>query len=83
MKKNNKLEDSIKKYIYEISGTEVSVYDDIIDLGILQSMDFIMLVNFIKKTTKINFSQEDLNKDNFRSVSSILKLIELKNFSLD
>ena len=72
------MEKDLKKYLLEISGIEISKNDDIITMGILQSMDYIMLISFIKKKTGIVFSEEDLTKDNFRSITNIVNLLKRK-----
>ncbi|MFN6415646.1 MAG: hypothetical protein ACK4V2_07765 [Pseudomonadota bacterium] len=72
------MEKDLKKYLLEISGIEISKNDDIITMGILQSMDYIMLISFIKKKTGIVFSEEDLIEDNFRSITNIVNLLKRK-----
>ena len=73
-----RLQKDLKKYLLEISGIEISKNDDIITMGILQSMDYIMLISFIKKKTGIVFSEEDLIEDNFRSITNIVNLLKRK-----
>jgi len=72
------MEKDLKKYLLEISGIEISRNDDIITMGILQSMDYIMLISFIKKKTGIVFSEEDLTEDNFRTIANIVNLLKRK-----
>lgn len=75
------MENDLKEYLLEISGIEISKNDDIIDMGILQSIDYVMLISFIKKKTGVIFSQEDLVADNFRSIENIINLIKRKKFN--
>jgi len=72
------LEKVIKDYLTEISGVEIDVNDDIIEMGLLQSIDFIMLINFIAKTTKIKLTAAEIHWENFRSLASILAFITTK-----
>lgn len=72
------MEKDLKEYLLEISGIELSKDDDIVTMGILQSMDYIMLISFIKKKTGIVFSEEDLTEDNFRSITNIVNLLKRK-----
>ena len=72
------MEKDLKEYLLEVSGIEISKNDDIITMGILQSMDYIMLISFIKKKTGIVFSEEDLTEDNFRSITNIVNLLKRK-----
>jgi acyl carrier protein len=78
MIKENVLENAIKNYLLDMSGVEIDKNDDIIEMGLIQSMDFIMLISFVTKLTKIELSSEDFNKTNFRSVSAIVELFDLK-----
>lgn len=78
MIKKNTLESVIKNYIFDVSGIEVGINDDILEMGLLQSMDFIMLINFITKFANVDLSTDILNKDNFRNISTIISLIDCK-----
>lgn len=75
------MEKDLKEYLLEISGIEISKNDDIITMGILQSMDYIMLISFIKKKTGIIFSEEDLTEYNFRSITNIINLLKRKKIN--
>ncbi|MEI6628471.1 MAG: acyl carrier protein [Alphaproteobacteria bacterium] len=72
------MENDLKEYLLEISGVEISENDNIMDMGILQSMDYVMLISFIKKKTGVIFSKEDLVADNFRSIIDIVNLLKRK-----
>ena len=78
MTKGNVLENAIKNYLFDMSGVEIDKNDDIIEMGLIQSMDLIMLISFVTKFTNIELSSEDFNKTNFRSVSAIVELFDHK-----
>jgi acyl carrier protein len=77
----NEIQKSIKRYIYDISGVEVDLNDDILEMGLIQSMDFIMLISFISKHTNIELSEKDFNKENFRNLNAIISLIHSKQIT--
>jgi acyl carrier protein len=57
---------------------EIDVEDDIFDLGFVDSMFALQLVEFIEQKFKIELNDEDLDIDNFRSVRLIKEFIENK-----
>lgn len=60
--------------------TNVTLQDtqDIFALGFVNSLFAMQLVLFVEKEFGITVENEDLNIDNFRSISAITQLIEQK-----
>ena len=79
----NELEKAIKNYIYDISGVDINLNDNILEMGLIQSMDFVMLVSFINKYTNVELLEDDLNKENFRNLNAIISLIHSKQLTKD
>lgn len=49
---------------------------DLIDSGILDSLAIVQLISFIEEEFKIEFKDEDFEVKNFKTISSILALVE-------
>jgi len=52
--------------------------DSLIDSGVIDSLGIIKLVLFIEETFKISVGAEELNQENFETISSIEKFITHK-----
>ena len=58
---------------------EVGDDEDIFALGFVNSLMAMQLVNFLEKEFGIQVADEDLDLDNFRSISAMAALVERKN----
>lgn len=83
MLNTNDIKKAIKDYIYNVSGININSSDNILEMGLIQSMDFIMLISFISKYTSMELSENDLNKENFQNVNTIISLIHSKQLTKD
>lgn len=52
--------------------------DSLIDLGVVDSLGILKLVLFIEETFGINIGPEDLNQENFETISSMENFIACK-----
>lgn len=50
----------------------------LIEIGVLDSLSVIKLAGFIEETFKVGIDASDLSEDNFRSLSSLEKMIKNK-----
>ncbi len=50
--------------------------DDIFDLGVVNSLFAIQLIMFIEKHFALKIPNEELELDNFRTISALSKLVE-------
>ena len=56
----------------------ISVDDEILEKGILDSPAIIKLILFIEKKYKVTIEQDEMNIDSFSSINQIEKLIKSK-----
>jgi len=68
---NNDLITFLKKKIEEIAFAKVSESDELLDSGILDSVNVVELSVEIENALKIKIPFEDINRENFNSVNSI------------
>lgn len=61
-----------------LGGREVAEDDDIFDLGYVNSLFAVQLLRFIEKEFSLNLEPADLEFSNFRTVRSIVRLVEAK-----
>ena len=76
-----KVLESIRNYIFEASLTNKDEIDDatlIFDVGLLDSMGLLFLIEYLNETHKIEVTEEELNPENFESINSIVAFIESK-----
>lgn len=69
--------EEITEYINEL--THENITDDNINLfesGLLTSLDVLDLINFIESKFSIHLLEENVNMDNFGSISGIVSFIE-------
>ena len=79
--KNTEIKNKIKEYIVEtsyVSPEEVKDESLIFIEGLLDSMGFIMLINFIEETFDIKAKDSELLEDNFESVNAIAQFVKTK-----
>lgn len=72
----------ISEYIYKfanIKSIEVTEETDLFDVGLLDSLGIIMLLTYLNGSLNINISLEDLKIENFKTISSIIDLVEKLN----
>lgn len=72
----------ISEYIYKfanIKSIEVTEETDLFDVGLLDSLGIIMLLAYLNESLNINISLEDLKIENFKTISSIIDLVEKLN----
>lgn len=72
----------ISEYIYKfanIKSIEVTEETDLFDVGLLDSLGIIMLLTYLNESLNINISLEDLKIENFKTISSIIDLVEKLN----
>lgn len=71
----------IKNYIVETALSEPeSIKDDtlIFDVGLLDSMGLLFLIEFLKEEFDVEVNDEELNPKNFESINSIALFVEGK-----
>lgn len=78
-----KLELSINNFIQEeflYDKPEIELTNDfnIIEHGILDSMDIFRLIEFIEGETDISFAPEDMVQTNFQSINDMINFIKQK-----
>lgn len=71
--------DKIKKFLSQFFGNhDLQDDEDIFALGFVNSMFAMQLVLFIEKDFEIAIENEDLEFANFRSINSMVSLLERK-----
>ena len=81
MKVLESIKSDIRSYILEASLTNKDEIDDatlIFDVGLLDSMGLLFLIEYINEKHKIEVTEEELNPENFESINSIVAFIESK-----
>lgn len=72
--------DKIKAFLCQFFGNhELQDNDDIFAAGFVNSMFAMQLVLFIEKEFQVTIENEDLDLDNFRTISAIVHLLERKS----
>lgn len=66
----------LKQYIRDQHSIEVETEDSLFDRGILDSMALMELIMFIEDRTGLNVPPEEVNPDNFETISRIEKLLD-------
>ncbi len=69
----------LKNEISEDPNEEIDPRDDLLNSGIVNSMDMIQLVLFIEKEFQLVVSPGDMTVENFTSVESIIDFISKKH----
>ena len=81
MKVVESIKSDIRSYIIEASLANKDKIDDatlIFDVGLLDSMGLLFLIEHLNETYKIEVTDEELNPKNFESINSIVAFIESK-----
>ncbi|MCL1471382.1 acyl carrier protein [Argonema antarcticum] len=72
--------DKIKKFLSQFFGDrDLQDDEDIFALGFVNSMFAMQLVLFIEKEFEVTIENEDLEFANFRSINSMVSLLERKS----
>ncbi len=66
----------LKQYIRDQSSIEVETEESLFDRGILDSMALMELIMFIEDRTGLKVPPEEVNPDNFETISRIEKLLD-------
>jgi acyl carrier protein len=75
------IKNMIRQYVIETSYANLDQVKDeslIFAEGVLDSMGFIMLINFIEETFKIKAKDSELLEDNFESINAMASFVESK-----
>ena len=81
MKVLESIKSHIRSYILEASLTNKDEIDDatlMFDVGLLDSMGLLFLIEYLNETHKIEVTEEELNPENFESINSVVAFIESK-----
>lgn len=65
----------LKQYIRDQRSIEVETEESLFDRGILDSMALMELIMFIEDRTGLKVPPEEVNPDNFETISRIEKLL--------
>lgn len=71
----DKIREFLGRYFEE---RDVKDNDNIFELGLVNSLFAMQLVNFVEQEFDITVENEDLDLDNFKDINSILSLVESK-----
>ena len=69
----------IKNWIFEEFNVKVKIDQRYIDLGVIDSLDMILLIDFIEKKYSMKFSSEDFQDARFFTIKGLASLIIEKN----
>ena len=69
----------IKNWIFENFNVRVRSNQRYIDLGVIDSLDMIILIDFIEREYNMKFSSDDFQDSRFFTVQGLASLIVEKN----
>lgn len=80
---NKKLEESINNFIQEeflYDKPEIKMTNDfnMIEQGILDSMDIFRLIQFVEEEVGVSFEPEEMIQTNFQSINDIVNFVSKK-----
>ncbi len=81
METTTEIKDKIRQYIIETSYASPDIVKDeslIFVEGVLDSMGFILLINFIEETFHIKAKDSELLEDNFESINAMSNFVKSK-----
>jgi acyl carrier protein len=81
METTTEIKDKIRQYIIETSYASPEIVKDeslIFVEGVLDSMGFILLINFIEETFHIKAKDSELLEDNFESINAMSNFVKSK-----
>lgn len=70
-----RVNEELKQFIKDQRSIEVGTEDSLFDQGILDSMALMELVMFIEDRTGLKVPADEVNPDNFETISRIEKLL--------
>lgn len=68
----------LKKHIYERYGYHVGNNESLLKSGLIQSIDFILLIDFIEEISGIQITEQELQENHYETVKSITNFITMK-----
>jgi acyl carrier protein len=74
----NDINEKIKNFITNMAenkGSNIDISSDLFELGILDSLNIIILISYIADELKINIPNNELIIQNFQSIESIYNLV--------
>ena len=76
------LKEDVRNYILSAfpmaRKNKINFENSLLETGIIDSLGVLEIVNYLSEQMQIEIEEEDLTQDNFRSVESIVRLIERK-----
>ncbi len=64
------------RYLNSKAGSEkTGLNDDFLKSGLIDSLQFIIMVGDVEKKFKIRFSEKDLQSDSMRTINGLVKII--------
>ncbi|MEH1807648.1 MAG: acyl carrier protein [Nostoc sp.] len=79
----NEIQAKIKNFLAKFFGNhDLQPDEDIFALGFVNSMFAMQLVLFVEQEFQITIENDDLELENFRTINSIVNLIERKTTTL-
>lgn len=76
------MKEQLKAFLAESSGiAEIDENTELFSTGIVNSLFAIQLVMYLERSFKIEIGMDDLNMDNFNSISAICSFIENKQLA--
>lgn len=81
MENKNDIKKAIKKYILEASLSDAKDVDDsalIFEIGLLDSMGLLFLIEFLGETFEVVVNDDELNPKNFESINNIVSFVSNK-----
>jgi len=67
-----------EEFLYDKPEVKITNDLNIIEQGILDSMDIFRLIEFIEKEANISFAPEDMVQTNFQSINDMINFIKKK-----
>ena len=74
------IEEKLKNFILtefaeQIEQKSIDVNDDLLSMGIVDSMGVLQIVNFIEEHFGIKVEDEEITIDNFRTISAVARFV--------
>lgn len=70
------MRDIIKNILEDIAGIDIGDSNNFFDDGLLDSFDLISLVEEVEQTFEIIIQPEEIIKENFKDIASLISLIQ-------
>lgn len=70
------MRDRIKNILEDIAGIDIGDSNNFFDDGLLDSFDLISLVEEVEQTFEIIIQPEEIIKENFKNIASLIALIQ-------